>query len=671
METKHQMNTGDKNMVHLTIDGKQIEVPEGSTVLRAAQQEGIHIPTLCDHPQLTPFGGCRLCLVEVKGARTLQPSCTIPATEGMEVTTDNESIKKARKFVLSMIFSERNHFCPFCQVSGGDCELQNSAYEQDMTHWMIQPNWNNYRVDSSHPYFTHEANRCILCRRCIRTCEELVGNFTLGVEERGALTMVIADQGIPLGESSCISCGMCVQNCPTGAMMDNRSAYHGLKSETDTINTICTGCSLGCGLEILVHDNQIVAINGDYEAAINEGIICKLGRWQQLEKIETSISLTTPLVRKSGELVETTWEEALEFAAEAIKNTKDNLAAVASTELTTETLYSFKCLFSNHLNSNIVTSTETDTYSAASNVLLKNGALNFEGNIKSVDSADCVITIGEDLINQHEVVGFMIKRNLPKGTTFINIDSNTEVYDSLANCTMQIAEGSEKEAVRGIVASMTKLGLINNSCEGIKDTDALVQMAAKATGVASETFLDAAYAIANAKNPVILYGPGITREDSADTLTTISCLAGLINGQMISVKGKANSLSAIQLGLDQPLTDSTSIKTAVFALADDSDSDGLLNKLMSADTKIIFSSVENALTKAADVVFPICNWAQEEGHFINMSGSIQWRRKVMDHSENIKPANDAILALAEVLGFTIDSDWKNALLTRPSSVELA
>ena len=665
------MLTGEKNMVHLTIDGKEIEAPEGSTVLRAAQQEGIHIPTLCDHPQLTPFGGCRLCLVEVKGARTLQPSCTIPATEGMEVTTDNESIKKARKFVLSMIFSERNHFCPFCQVSGGDCELQNSAYEQDMTHWMIQPNWDNYRVDSSHSYFTHEANRCILCRRCIRTCEELVGNFTLGVEERGALTMVIADQGIPLGESSCISCGMCVQNCPTGAMMDNRSAYHGLKSETDTIKTICTGCSLGCGLEILVNDNQIVTINGDYEAAINEGIICKLGRWQQLEKIETSINLTTPLLRKNGELVETTWEEALDFAGKAIKKTKDSLAAVASTELTIESLYSFKRLFSGHLKSNHVTSTEMDTYSAASKVFLKNGSNNFEGNIKSVASADCVITIGEDLINQHEVVGFMVKRNLPKGTTFINIDSNPEAYGSLANCTLQIAEGSEKDAVRGIVASMTKLGLINNSCEGINNIDALVQKAAKATGVPSDTFLDAAYAIAKAKNPVILYGPEITRDDSADALTAINCLAGLINGQMISVKGKANSLSAIQLGLDQPLTDSTSIKTVVFALSDDSDSEELLNKFISADTKIIFSSVESTLTKAADVVFPVCNWAQEEGHFVNMSGTLQRRSKVMEHSKNIKTTNKALLALAKVLEFTMDSDWESALLARPSSVELA
>ena len=192
-------------MVNIIIDGKNIEVPEGTTVLRAAQSAGIHVPTLCDHPELTPYGGCRLCLVEVEGARTLQPSCTLPASNKMVVRTDTEKTREARKFVLTMIFSERNHFCPFCQVSGGDCELQNSAYTEGMTHWPMQPNWQSYAVDASNPYFILDNNRCILCRRCVRACGELVGNFTLGFEERGYASFLVADLGTPLGESSCIS----------------------------------------------------------------------------------------------------------------------------------------------------------------------------------------------------------------------------------------------------------------------------------------------------------------------------------------------------------------------------------------------------------------------------------------------------------------------------------
>jgi formate dehydrogenase major subunit len=173
---------GEGIMVNITIDGKQFEVKEGTTVLNAAREAGIEIPTLCDHPALTPYGGCRLCVVEVDGMRTLQPSCTLPVSNNMVVRTNTEKTKAARKFVLTLLFSERNHLCAFCVVSGGDCELQNSAYAEGMTHWPIQPTWQQYPVDSSHEFMVIEHNRCILCRRCVRACAELVGNFTLGLK---------------------------------------------------------------------------------------------------------------------------------------------------------------------------------------------------------------------------------------------------------------------------------------------------------------------------------------------------------------------------------------------------------------------------------------------------------------------------------------------------------
>jgi formate dehydrogenase major subunit len=163
-------------MVSLTIDGKKIEAPEGTTVLRAAEIAGIDIPTLCDHAHLTPYGGCRLCVVEVAGARTLQTSCTLPVSSGMEVLTNTPKVRQARKFVLTLLFSERNHFCMYCQMSDNACELQDAAYEQDMTHWPLQPNWTPYPVDASREDIVLDHNRCIICRRCVRACGELVGN---------------------------------------------------------------------------------------------------------------------------------------------------------------------------------------------------------------------------------------------------------------------------------------------------------------------------------------------------------------------------------------------------------------------------------------------------------------------------------------------------------------
>ena len=201
-------------MIPITLDGNNIEVPVGITVLKAAELAGIHIPTLCNHPALKPYGACRLCVVEVEGARTLQASCTLPVFKGMVIRTDTPRTRAAREFVLTLIFSERNHFCMFCQKSDGDCDLQNAAYAEGMTHWPIQPNWEPQLVDASNPYFVFDHNRCILCRRCVRTCSELVGNFTLSLENRGASSHIVADAGTPIGESSCIRCGNCVQSAP-------------------------------------------------------------------------------------------------------------------------------------------------------------------------------------------------------------------------------------------------------------------------------------------------------------------------------------------------------------------------------------------------------------------------------------------------------------------------
>jgi formate dehydrogenase major subunit len=336
-------------MVQLTINGKQIEVPEGTMVLGAAKMAGIHIPTLCAHKELTPYGGCRLCIVEVEKWRVPMASCTFPVTNGMVVHTETEAIKKSREFILSMLFSERNHFCPFCQVSGGDCELQNAAYHEEMTHWPIQPGWSNFKVDTTHPYFVLDNNRCILCRRCVRACSELTGNFTLSVAERGAASMIVADTDVPLGESTCIKCGTCVQVCPTGALIDRTSAYQGHDDKLDEIKSVCVGCSVGCSAKLMVRNNRIVRIEGDWEGAVNRGLLCEHGRYDPMN--ESRNRITTPQMRKNGKLEPVSWEEALSALTTKLKplaGKKNGVAAIASTRLSAEALTMFKELFVNN-----------------------------------------------------------------------------------------------------------------------------------------------------------------------------------------------------------------------------------------------------------------------------------------------------------------------------------
>ncbi|MBE0686087.1 MAG: (2Fe-2S)-binding protein, partial [Anaerolineaceae bacterium] len=443
-------------MYQLKIDDKEIQVPEGTTVLKAASMAGIEIPTLCDHPALEPYGGCRLCLVEIEGARTLQPACTLPVSDKMVIRTQTEKVKNSRKFILSMIFSERNHFCPYCQVSGSDCELQNAAYGEGMTHWPIQPNWQSYPMDASHPYFVLEHNRCILCRRCVRACAELVGNYTLGMEERGANTILVADLGVPLGSSSCISCGVCVQICPTGALIDRWSAYRGQEKDVNSTKTICLGCSIGCGIEILHRDNNLIKINGDWDAEINGGVLCDVGRFIPMDEKRNRV--VTPMIRKGGALKAATWDEALSVVMENFKlftHKKENgIAAIASTRLPADVLYYYKQIFEEILGSDMVTSTEEGRYTEVLSELAEEKG-SFESKFSEIHKADTIMTIGLDLTKDHQVAGFFIRRLIPKGTKVIPVSHESSGMDAFTQHSMIIKRNEDLAFIQALDAVIT------------------------------------------------------------------------------------------------------------------------------------------------------------------------------------------------------------------------
>lgn len=643
-------------MVTVTIDGKQIEVPEGTTVLRAAQAAGIEIPTLCDHPHLTPYGGCRLCLVEVEGARTLQPSCTMPVSPNMVVKTDTQKVKDARKFVLTLIFSERNHFCPYCQVSGGDCELQNSAYNEGMTHWPLQPNWQPYPMDATHPYIILENNRCILCRRCVRACGELVGNYTLGFEERGARSILVADTGVSLGESSCISCGTCVQVCPTGALIDRWSAYRGHDEQADQTKTICVGCSVGCGIDVFTRDNNLLRIDGDWDAAVNEGVICEIGRFKPMDvKCER---ISTPMVRKNGSLKAATWDEALKIASAELKAQKNNVAAVVSTRQPIEALAHFKAFFAEGLGAKLVTTTEEGLYTeSAAKLADTTGA--FEGKLTDMLNADGYMLIGADVVKDHQVAGFFIKRALGNGPRLLVLDSGANTLDELANKVLAGKKGAFEDSLAALSAAVVKLGLAKGTTS-IKATD-LDALASK-TGLKSEEYLDAAYVIADAQKPVIVYEKGVSAAALKD-------FAQLIGASLISLKGYANSLAAAQLGLEKPIKVSSE-KALVVALGDDEVNQKMVKEFEKVPFKVVIASSASPLTAMADVVFPAANWLEQEGHYLSLDGRLQKANRCLTAAADVRSTDDILLALADAAGVKLSNDWDKDLHKRTPVVEI-
>ncbi|MDY0018428.1 MAG: 2Fe-2S iron-sulfur cluster-binding protein, partial [Anaerolineae bacterium] len=302
--------------VHLTINGKSVVAESGQTVLEAARGAGIEIPVLCHHPALSNWGACRMCLVEIEGARGLQTACTYPIAEGMKVETETEQVVNVRRFVLELLFSERNHYCMYCQMSG-DCELQDQAYKHGLDHWTYPRPFEKLSVDASRKYFIMDHNRCILCTRCIRACSEVAANHTLNLRNRGPKTMVVADLDVPFGESSCVECGTCLQVCPTGALIDARSAYGGREKDVTHTQTTCMQCSVGCTLDAVTRYQRLLRVDGVFGSDPNDGLLCVDGRFKPL--YDNRKRVTRPMMRKDGKLVEVSWDEALAAVAAKAK----------------------------------------------------------------------------------------------------------------------------------------------------------------------------------------------------------------------------------------------------------------------------------------------------------------------------------------------------------------
>jgi formate dehydrogenase major subunit len=638
-------------MVNITIDGNSLQVPDGTTVLEAARSAGIKIPTLCDHPELTPYGGCRLCLVEVEGARTLQPSCTLPASNNMIVRTNTDRVQSARKFVLTLIFSERNHFCPFCQVSGGDCELQNAAYAEGMTHWQLPPNWTPYEVDASNPYFVLDNNRCILCRRCVRACGELVGNFTLGFEERGARSFLVADLGVPLGQSTCVSCGTCVQVCPTGAIIDRNSAYRGRVTDVQTQSTICVGCSVGCGINVITRDNGVVRIDGNWDAEVNGGLLCKVGRFLPME--ESRERITTPLVRKDGKLKAATWDEALNVVASHMKALAGfngtGIAAAASDRLSAEALHLFKTIFADGLHSDMVTTLDGSSTAASSDLADELGK-SYEGSLSSLQEADCVVVAGTDLLEENPVAAYFIKRILPMGVNLVVVDSNPNQLDAFAVCTLKAKKGTENDVLAGVLAAA------NQDAAGL-------QAAAGKSGIAAATLEEAARLVAGASKPAIVFGKSISPRAAND-------LAGKVNGAVLNARPEANSLAAAQYRLEKSFQFGAR-KAAYIAIGDEEPTQRLVQELGKAEFLVVQASYVSLLTAAANVVLPVATWLEQAGHFVNIDGHVQEAACVIAPAEDVWANQKVFEALAGCLGVSVNGGaWKEALSQRVPAVAL-
>jgi len=656
--------------ITLTINGKQVKGREGDTVLEVCEANNIYVPTLCHLKGLTDVGACRMCVVEIERERRPVPACTYPARDGLVVQTHNEKLEKYRRLILELMFTERNHLCAQC-VASGDCELQSLAYKYQMDNVRYPYSWPALPLDSVNDYLVIDHNRCILCGRCIRTCDEIVGVHTLDFGHRGWKDMVVADLNQPLGASSCISCGACFQVCPTGAIFSKNSAYKGKPEECRKVNSICPICGVGCKIEALVKDNRLIRIDSP-DLSDKRGILCHKGRFTPLYNKNERVK--TALVRNSrGKLEPRPVPEAIDIVTTKLAELKaqygnNSIAGIASSQASNDSLKAFKEFIAGTIGSDLIDALDGDAYRTIIKGINDPRAqrdLGIETSLEEILKADCIIVVGANPLESHPVAGSYIARAARRNkATLIIIDPAQNAFPYHATLWLKPKQGNEQLALDVLSKAVIDKGAkrdstrTNEIAASLKDIN--VKKSSEQVGIGTDDLLEAADMLSKAKHSVIIYGEGILRHKNPRLITSLLNLAAVTGSQdkekprIISLKPKGNSRGAWDMGIANSsqsiiknLT-SNNIKALYLLLSDDYvDASELPNLSTELEFIVIQSSYLSSATSKADVVLPSPIWTEAGEEYITLDGIAKSTSRLVKPSDGIKADADILREISQ------------------------
>ncbi|MEE4117616.1 MAG: formate dehydrogenase subunit alpha [Paracoccaceae bacterium] len=548
--------------VTLTIDGFEVTVPEGTSVMRAAAELDMRIPKLCATDSLEAFGSCRLCVVEIEGRRGTPASCTTPVAEGMVVRTQSDKVKKIRKGVMELYISDHPLDCLTC-AANGDCELQDMAgavglrdvrygYEGE-NHVVARhngeanPNW--LPKDDSNPYFTYDPSKCIVCSRCVRACEEVQGTFALTIEGRGFDSRVSAGMaGDDFMSSDCVSCGACVQACPTATLQEKSVAEIGTPDRS--VVTTCAYCGVGCSFEAQMRGDELVRMVPYKHGKANRGHSCVKGRfaWGYANHADRVLN---PMIRESIDEPwrEVTWEEAFAHTAAKLRGIQERhgtgaIGGITSSRCTNEETFLVQKLIRSVFGNNNVDTCARVCHSPTGYGLKTTfGTSAGTQDFDSVEHSDVVIVIGANPTDGHPVFGSRLKKRLRQGAKLIVIDPrridlvrtpHVEAAHHLA-----LRPGTNVAVLTAMAHVIVTEGLVDETfvrerCEwdAFEDWARFVaeernapEAVEQVTGVPADDLRAAARLYATGGNGAIYYGLGVTEHSQGST--TVMAIANL------------------------------------------------------------------------------------------------------------------------------------------------
>ena len=560
--------------MEITIDKQKIEVEKGKTVLEAAEENGIAIPTLCHSPFLEDVGACRMCLIEDLADGKLKTSCTTEVKEGMEVLTKSKRVEDSRRTILDLLISDHPLDCMTCEADGS-CTLQDLAYQYGIERsYYGTKSEPRFKVERDNEFIELDPDKCILCGKCIRVDQDIQCSDAIDFVERGFQTKVGAasDEGLGGEDSTCVFCGQCVELCPTGALSYIPSQKKGREYNFEKTVTTCPYCGVGCQLELKTKDRKVIEVGSVYrEGTPNPyGEACVKGRFGY-DFINHPDRLKKPLIKRNGKFEEAEWEEALSLVAEKLTEIKDEyggraLAGLSSAKCTNEENYLMQKFMRAVIGTNSVDHCARLCHASTVAGLVKafgSGAMT--NSISEIEGSDLIFVIGSNPTENHPVIGSKMKKAHKNGTKLIVADPRQIELSGLAEVAVQQQPGTDVALLNGLMHVIIEEGLADQEfiAERTENYEYLASVVedytpekvAEITGVEAAKIKKAARLFAEADKAAIYFAMGITQHrtgtDNVLSVANLALLTGNVGRESTGVnplRGQNNVQGACDLG---------------------------------------------------------------------------------------------------------------------------